>query len=126
MTKSAFDRYVNEQMKSPSFAKAYAAARAEIKTTEQLLRALDAQREQLGLTKAQLARRAGMEPAALRRLFTSEDPNPTFSTITTLLAELDLRLVVVGQSAASKNRAPQAAGPRAASRVKRPARIVHA
>jgi DNA-binding phage protein len=90
-------------MKSPEFATAYNEARAEIDTIDQLVRALDEQREAKGLTKAQLAQNAGMKPAALRRLFTREDPNPTFSTIATLLARLDLGLVVVRRSASSKS-----------------------
>lgn len=41
----------------------------------------DEARVQQGMTKAELARRAGMAPEAVRRLFTAEGPNPTAATL---------------------------------------------
>ena len=43
--------------------------------------------------KAELARRAGMPPEAVRRLFSVEGPNPTAATLVALADALDLELV---------------------------------
>ena len=75
------------------------------------MRALDERRRELDLTKADLARRAGVKPEAVRRLFSAESPNPTLSTLLALTGALDLELrprprraaapATRGQSAAS-------------------------
>ena len=53
------------------------------------LRTLDDERARRGMTKAQLAERAGLQPAAVRRVFCGE-ANPTLSTLSALAAALDL------------------------------------
>lgn len=50
-------------------------------------------REALGLSKAELARRAGLPPEAVRRLFTMRSPNPTATTLVALARAMDLDLV---------------------------------
>ncbi|MGA2448599.1 MAG: hypothetical protein ABTD50_07985 [Polyangiaceae bacterium] len=53
--KTGFDKYFDEQMKSPTFAKDYAEARAEIDAVDQLVSALDAARVKSSLTRTELA-----------------------------------------------------------------------
>ena len=93
--KTAFDRYVVGRMKSPEFVEAHHEASAEIAATDEILRRLDEVREQVHMSKAELARRAGMPAETVRKLFTAEEMNPTVSTISRLAAELGLNLKLV-------------------------------
>jgi DNA-binding phage protein len=114
--KTGFDKFFDEQMKSPSFRKGYIEARAEIDSVDRAIRALDEVRVDLGITKAELARRISAEPAVLRRLFTAEAPNPTLATVVRLADALGYRLELVrgseagGRRAASREGARRAAG----------------
>ena len=71
---------------------AYAAARRRIDQIDSIIRALDRRRCGLELSKAELARRAGVRPEVIRRLFSAERPNPTLSTLVALAEALDLEL----------------------------------
>jgi ribosome-binding protein aMBF1 (putative translation factor) len=94
-TKTGFDKFFDEQMTQPSFAKDYKQARAEIDAIDQIVRALDNAREQLGLTKADLARAISAKPEIVRRLFTAEAPNPTLSTVVKVAIALGYELELV-------------------------------
>ena len=52
-----------------------------------ILLAIDQERERQGLTKQELAKRAGLQPAAVRRVFLGQS-NPTLSTLSALTAAL--------------------------------------
>lgn len=93
--KTAFDRYVATRMKSREFADAYHEAKAEIAATDKIMRLLDKERAKAHLTKAELARRAGMPSETVRKLFTAEGVNPTMSTVNRLAAELGFSLTLV-------------------------------
>ena len=53
----------------------------------------------LGMTKAELARRADLTPEVVRRLFSADSPNPTIGTLTALADSLGLELVPQEQHA---------------------------
>ncbi len=93
--KTGFDKFLDEQMARPSFAKDYQQARAEIDAIDQIVRALDEAREQLGMSKADLARAISAKPEIVRRLFTAEAPNPTLSTVVKVAAALGYKLALV-------------------------------
>ena len=93
--RTGFDEFFDQQMQDPKFAAAYREARAEIDTTDALIRALDDARVAGGITKAELARRIGAKPEILRRLFTAENPNPTIHTVFKLVDALDFHLELV-------------------------------
>jgi len=93
--KTAFDRYLDERLKDDEFAREYADARAEINAIDQIMRLLDKARKELNLSKADLARRIGAKPEIVRRLLTTEGPNPTIATVVKLAAALNLRLEIV-------------------------------
>ena len=57
------------------------------------MRALDDRREELGITKAELARRADLAPEAVRRLFSTDQPNPTITTLAALADALGVEFV---------------------------------
>jgi transcriptional regulator with XRE-family HTH domain len=67
-------------------------ATRRIRQVDELVRALDEARERRGLTKAELARRAGMASEAVRRLFTAEGVNPTAATLIALADVLDVEV----------------------------------
>lgn len=95
------ERYIEKQKEDPEFRAAHEAAARRIRRIDDLVRAIDARRVELGWTKAELARRAGMPPEAVRRLFSMEGPNPTAATLVSLADALDLELVARPARAAS-------------------------
>lgn len=93
--RTAFDEFFDQQMSDPEVATAYAEARAEIDQVDQFMRALEAARTVRGMSKAELARKSEMPPAAVRRLLTDEDANPTISTVLGMLRPMGYRLQIV-------------------------------
>jgi transcriptional regulator with XRE-family HTH domain len=55
---------------------------------------LDAAREAIGLSKAELARTINCEPATVRRLFSAGHVNPTLGTLAEVAASLGMRVVL--------------------------------
>jgi DNA-binding phage protein len=92
-TRTGAERYFAERAKSPEFGEAYDEARRRVDQIDRLVRALDDRRDELGLSKAELARRADIAPEAVRRLFSADAPNPTIATLTAIADSLDLELV---------------------------------
>lgn len=86
------ERYLTRRLQESDYREAYEEARERISQIDTVIRALDERRGQLNLTKAELARRAGIKPEAVRRLFSAETPNPTLNTLVSLAAALDLEL----------------------------------
>lgn len=103
--KTGFDDYFEKQLRDPSFAKEYAAARSTIDATDDLIRALDAARIDRNLSKAELARLVDCPPEALRRLFTTKAPNPGVVTVLKLASALGYRLVLLKDAKHSAARA---------------------
>jgi DNA-binding phage protein len=93
--KTGAERYLARQLEDPEYRTAYREAKARIRRIDQLVRSLDERREAIGMSKAALAREAGLPPEAVRRLFTMESPNPTAGTLVALARALDLELVTV-------------------------------
>lgn len=81
------ERRVAEELKDPEFKSAYGRARREISQIDAIVRALDSRREELGWSKAELARAVGKNPASVRRLFSSSG-NPEFKMITAITTAL--------------------------------------
>jgi len=86
------ERYLADRLGDPEYQREYRAARERIDRIDAVVRVLDGRRETMGLTKAELARRAGMKPEAVRRLFSAESPNPTLSTVVALADVLGLEI----------------------------------
>ncbi len=92
------------RMQDPEFQREYELARAQIEQVDRVIRQLDALRIQVGLSKADLARLIGRNPAALRRLFTAE-VNPELRTVAALASALDAEVQIV-----PRNRKPRTTG----------------
>jgi ribosome-binding protein aMBF1 (putative translation factor) len=102
--KTGLDKFFDDQMKSVSFAKNYAKARAEVDAIDGMVRALDGAREKAGLTKADLAAAIDARPEVVRRLFTRKNPNPTLSTLIRLAAALGYRVELVREVGRGRSR----------------------
>lgn len=111
------ERYLAKRLEDPEYRSAYERARERIDHTDSVIRAFDARRVELNLTKAELARRAGVKPEAIRRLFSSEKPNPTLSTLVALASALDLELRPEPRSARSSATQAQSVAGRTRSRT---------
>ena len=92
-TPTGAERYFAKRAEAPGYAEAYTEARRKIDQIDRLVNALDERREALGMTKAELARRADIAPEAVRRLFSADSPNPTIGTLTAIADTLGLELV---------------------------------
>lgn len=88
--RTAAERYLRDRLANPEYAAAHERARLRIGAVDRALRALDVRREELGLSKAAVARKAGLAPEAVRRLFASQGANPTLNTITAIAEALDM------------------------------------
>ncbi len=87
--KTGFDRHFAKRMKNAAFAAEDKTTRTQTDAVDALVRALDAAREDAGLTKAALAQRADIKPEQVRRLFTAQASNPTVMTLVKLATALD-------------------------------------
>jgi DNA-binding XRE family transcriptional regulator len=68
---------------------AYERARREIEQIDAVIRSLDQLRVNAGMSKAELARRVGRNPASIRRLFTAEQARPELPLIVSIANALD-------------------------------------
>lgn len=87
------ERYFENQRNNPEYERAYKEATATVQAIDHLVRSIDERRQELGLSKAELARKAGLPPEAVRRLFSMRSPNPTATTLIALARALELDLV---------------------------------
>ncbi len=101
------ERYFAEQKNDPEFRAAYEEAAWRIAAVDELVRSIEQRRVARGISKAELARRAGMLPEAVRRLFSTSSPNPTAATLIALAHALDLELVTRPIEVARKSEAVQ-------------------
>ncbi|MGH2865668.1 MAG: helix-turn-helix domain-containing protein [Solirubrobacteraceae bacterium] len=62
----------------------YKRARHEIEQIDAVIRSLDQLRLDAGMSKAELARRVGRNPASIRRLFTAEQARPELPLIVSI------------------------------------------
>jgi DNA-binding phage protein len=69
-------------------------ARARIAAVDSVVRALDERRRDLGLSKAQLARQAGMRPEVVRRILGAGPSNPTLSTVISLASAMSMDVTI--------------------------------
>jgi ribosome-binding protein aMBF1 (putative translation factor) len=83
------------RMKDPEYRAAYEQSAREITQTDAVIRALDALRIDLGVSKAELARRVNRNASSVRRLFTASQVRPELPLIAALADALGAELRVV-------------------------------
>lgn len=90
---SHYQRRRTRELQDATFEEQYRQARAEISQVDAVMRQLDSLREDAGISKAELARLIGKNPATVRRLFTAE-VNPELKTIAAIASALGASLVI--------------------------------
>jgi transcriptional regulator with XRE-family HTH domain len=103
----SFDRYLDEQLQDPEFRQAFDRYSAEIAAIDEFIRSLDRRREVCGISKADLARSMGKEPATVRKLFSDEGANPTLRTVLACAEALGLEVRLAPRRRAGKTAAPR-------------------
>jgi transcriptional regulator with XRE-family HTH domain len=101
---SYYDRRCRDWLADDDARGEYERARREIELIDTLIRSLDELRESAGMSKAELARRVGRNPASIRRLFTAEQVRPELPLIVSIADALDARIEIKVQSKKSTPR----------------------
>jgi ribosome-binding protein aMBF1 (putative translation factor) len=102
------------RMQDPEYRAAYERAAGEIAQTDTVIRELDALRIDLGMSKAELARRINRNASVIRRLFTASQARPELPLVAAIADALGAELRVVPRAAEE----PEAAqGPGTAGRA---------
>lgn len=94
------DRRLARQLKEDAeFRAEFEQQRRQIDQVDAVVRQLDELREEVGMSKAALARAIGKEPSSIRRFFTA-DVNPELKTVAAVADVLGARVEVVPSRAA--------------------------
>ncbi|MGW5744507.1 helix-turn-helix domain-containing protein [Amycolatopsis sp. NPDC003861] len=83
-----------EDLKDPEFLRAYVVESLRIETINRLVNELDKARDELDMSKADLARAISAEPAVVRRLLSAGHRNPTIGTVAEVAAALGMRVTL--------------------------------
>jgi DNA-binding phage protein len=92
---SGAERYLEERLRDAEYREAYERALRQVTQADRVINELDKRRQELRLSKAELARRADMPPEAIRRLFSAKHRNPTLQTLVAVADALGLQLLLV-------------------------------
>jgi transcriptional regulator with XRE-family HTH domain len=87
-----------EDLKDPEF-RHHLLESERVAAIDRIIDDLDAIRDQLGLSKAELARAIARTPETVRRLLTAKSVNPQFGVITDMAAALGYRVTLEPMSA---------------------------
>ena len=99
------DRRLARRLEDPEFRAEFEKASREIKAIDAIVNALDGLREASGLTKAELAREIGKNPASVRRLLTAP-ANPELRTVVAMADALDADVVIVPRKSSTRRPRP--------------------
>lgn len=86
----------------PEYARAFAAESIRVSTIDTIMNTLTEQVEASGLSKTALARAIGANPAAVRRLLTAQDVNPTLGTLAELAGALGMKVTLAPMTAGER------------------------
>lgn len=96
---SLHERHRASRMRDSEYRLAYERAAREIAQTDAVIRELDALRANLGMSKAELARRVNRNASSVRRLFTASQARPELPLIAAIADALGADLRVVRRTA---------------------------
>jgi DNA-binding phage protein len=111
-TSSYHDRRLARRMQDPEFREAFERETAEVTAIDAVVNTLDELRAERGISKAELAREIGKNPAAIRRMLTLAGANPELRTVVAMANALDADIQIVPRKAvksAAKTRKKQRA-----------------
>jgi len=86
--------FFEARLADPAVRAEYEAERARIDFIDSFMRSIEDRRAELGLTKADLARRCGLNPASVRKLLTTSGQNPTLGTLFALGQAMGVRVKI--------------------------------
>lgn len=92
----------------PEYRAEYERFRRQVEQIDAVVSELYDLRERAGVSKAELARRIGKDPASVRRLFSAE-VNPELKTVAAIADALDAEVVVQPRSVGKRRRRRQPA-----------------
>jgi len=104
---SAFWDDLAADLQDPEFLRDYVVESMRIATIDRLVNELDDAREAAGLSKAELARAIGAEPASIRRLFSNGHSNPTLGTLAEVASALGRQVTLTALPAAERRKVTQ-------------------
>jgi len=104
-----------ERMQDPEYRKAYERTAHEVAQTDAVIRELDSLRVNLGMSKAELARRVNRNASSVRRLFTASQARPELPLIIALADALGAEVRVVPRTAELRQAGRDFGGRRRAS-----------
>lgn len=104
--KTEFDRDFDGWRQDSQLGEGYALERSRIDAIDRIVRALDAARQERGMTKADVARAAGLPAQSVRRFFTQSPQNPTLS-VTVAIASAVGQPLMPGEPAPGVATAPR-------------------
>lgn len=91
----SLDRLIDERdRREPGFAAAVESDLADVRAFDDVVNVVLDRLAELGWTRGELAARADLNAASLRRLLTSESANPTFATMLAVANALGLRIEI--------------------------------
>ena len=93
------ERRRERRMQDPEYRAAYERAAREVAQTDAVIQQLDSLRADLGISKAELARRVNRNASSVRRLFTASQARPELPLIVALADALGAELRVVPRDA---------------------------
>jgi DNA-binding phage protein len=102
---SFHDRRLARRLEDPEFRAEFEREKREIEGIDAIVHELDALRAQHGMTKAQLAREIGKNPAAVRRLLTASG-NPELRTVVAIAEALGAEVRIVPRRGNKKTASP--------------------
>src|SRR5437016_10266080 len=97
-------KYFEQRLQDPGYAEAHQRAVATVSAIDDLVRALNSARARQHLSKAELARRVGVDPAAVRRFFSTDAPNPTAQWLVQVALALGYRFSLERDESAGAGR----------------------
>jgi DNA-binding phage protein len=101
---SFHDPFLADQLANPEFRTQFERERREIEAIDALMVALDGLRETRGMSKAELARQIGKNPASIRRTLTAPG-NPEMRTIVAMAEALNAEVQIVPRSTPTRRKA---------------------
>jgi ribosome-binding protein aMBF1 (putative translation factor) len=99
---SLHERRREHRMRDPEYRLAYERAARELAQTDAVIRQLDSLRADLGISKAELARRINRNASSVRRLFTASQMRPELPLVVALADALGAELRVVPRTAKAR------------------------
>lgn len=100
----------SERMHDPEYLAAYEQAARELEQTDEMIRVLDALRADLGISKAELARRINRNASSIRRLFTSSQARPELTLVAGIATALGAEIRLVPKTAEAKRAVRESTG----------------